>query len=365
MQAIAAIAAYLAQQERAARRESDFSNLLQNARRKLVQLLDMLYRYRCLVGKAHPYTIIYLQCSQLLREQLMQLDLMYGCDDNSQLKIEDELLARMKPQLMIRLKRCAQQMQQAELPKEWIAAYYEPLAAQLAGKDNSRLTGRRWAYCTGVVSQVEQPLQAGRLTVDILQQLLLKNNFNSAEFSEAWKAHLLEQLESLPDVQVKIDLLITTRDYLESIRYTRQKSLFPNDTSIKKELKRWINYQVKLCYREIDAGSMDSEYAEDEKKRVPVNASVLLLACFCKVFQKVGFFESKDLSHILLGFRRIVSLTNTLIPAARNLCRCSRSLTVGVLDEMIELLNAGVTVAVEMRRELVEGKRKKGDKEEE
>jgi hypothetical protein len=216
-----------------------------------------------------------------------------------------------------------------------------------------------------MVGQVEPYLEANSLTVEALQQLLLKNNFNSAGFSGAWKTHLLAQVESLPDAQAKIDLLITTRDYLESIRHPRQKSLFPNDTSIKKELKHWINYQVKLCYRAMDAGAMDSEYVDDKKERVPVNASVLLLACFCKVFQKVGFFESKDLSHILLGFRRIVSLTNTLIPAARNLCRCSRSLTVGVLDEMIELLNAGVTVAVEMRRELVEGKRKKVEREEE
>jgi hypothetical protein len=325
----------------------------------------MLYRYRCLVGKAHPYTIIYLQCSQLLREQLMQLDLMYGCDDNSQIKIEDELLARMKPQLMIRLKRCAQQMQQAELPKEWIAAYYEPLAAQLAGKDNSRLTGRRWSYFTGVVSQVEQPLQAGRLTVDILQQLLLKNNFNSAEFSEAWKAHLLEQVESLADVQAKIDLLITTRDYLESIRYTRQKSLFPNDTSIKKELKRWINYQVKLCYRAVDVANTEAECATDTKKRVAINASVPLLACFCKVFHKVEFFQDKKLAHILMVFRKFASLTSTMIPAARSLIVNASSLTEEVFDELIELLHACIDAATEMKKKVAEEARKKREKDDE
>ena len=360
-QAADVIVADLAEREKEGAREGDLQQYVFQVRRKLVALSDQLYDFQRLAGGHSSYMAMYRQCSDHLMQLSLYFENMYGQEHAASLKIEEELMVTMKPRFLIRLKKCVRQMQEAGITDEWTTVVYRPMAAALTDKDGPALTWGRWHYLRELTDQLEELLRADTFTLDRLQQLLLQNNFNSELFSQAWKQALLRQLDTLPDAQARLDLLHTTGHYLSSLRYTKEKSLCEQHTGIKKELKGWVSYLAESQFRIDDGG--DPEVSKPSlQKRIQVNASVLLLSCFCKVLQKAEFFLDKDLSHILLIVQKVTSLPRTTIPGTRNLLRSARSVTVDVLDEVIELLHNCLSVATDMKKKLVAEERKKKKK---
>lgn len=360
-QATDAIATDLVERERMITKEDDLQQQVFQVRRKLVTLSDQLYDFRRLAGGHSTYGAMYRQCSDRLMQLSHYLERMYGREHAANLKIEAELMATMKPRLLVRLKKCARQMEQAGIPQEWTTVVYKPMAAALTDKEGPLLTWGRWYYLCELAGQLEEQLHTGRFTLDMLQQLLLQHNFNSELFSYVWKQALLRQLDTLPDAQARLELLQTTGHYLSSLRYTKEKSLFEQHTGIKKELKGWVSYLAEGQFRVGDGG--ESEVSGSPlQKRIQVNASVLLLSSFCKVLQKTGFFSDKDLSHILLIVQKFTSLRRAAIPSASNLIRSASCITVSAVDEVIELLHSCLSVATDMKKKLVEEERKQRKK---
>jgi hypothetical protein len=358
-QATDAIAVELLQQEKTSRKRNDFSKHLLNARGRAIQLLDIFHDYRRLIGHHHPFTAAYLQCRQLLRNLLVKLKQLFGEAQTGKLKMEDEELAMRRSPLMRRLKTCVQKMKQAGIGGQWIACWYEPIAAGVAGKNNEMLTSRRWDYFSMLVNEVEIQLQAGSLTEQSLQELLLRHNFNNRLFVSAWKNQLLEQLQQ-QELPVKTDLLLAIRDHVQFLQYDSRESLVPEDTGLKKELVAWIDHQLAPCYSMLDMAAAEAPAAVHTGERISIKAKTALLTCLCKVFQREGFIQHEDLAPVFRILHRVIKLSTSDMPSEQTLIRVASSLTSKDVENLIKLLYSCIKHAEAFKRELIKKEQQKG-----